>query len=78
MKLKYFVKNIYFSILTSDLHVVEKVSTHLQERTEENADCKGKDEGDDDVAGIILLGSSADSLHQKLVSRYYIGTYFNI
>ena len=60
--------NIIFFYLTSDLHAVKKVSDHLQERTEDNADGKRHDEGDGSVVGIILLGPCADSLHHKLVS----------
>ena len=54
--------------LSSDLHAVKKVPDHLQKRTEDNADCTGNDEGDDSFVGIVLLMSSSDGLHQKLMS----------
>ena len=52
----------------SDLLAVKEVEGHLQERREDNADCTGHDEGDDSLVGIVLLRSSSDGLHQKLMS----------
>ena len=69
MKLKIFGKTIFINHrLSSDLHAVKEVEDHLQERTEDNADCTGHDEGDDSLVGIVLLKSSSDGLYQKLVS----------
>ena len=59
----------------SDLLAVKEVEGHLQERREDNADCTGHDEGDDSLVGIVLLSSSSDGLHQKLVSCDNIGSY---
>ena len=53
---------------SSDLQWVKEVEDHLQERTEDNADCNGDEEGDDSLVGILLLGFSSDGLHQKLMS----------
>ena len=52
----------------SDLQRVKEVEDHLQERTEDDADCTGQDEGDDSLVGIVLLRSCSDGLHQKLMS----------
>ena len=60
---------------SSDLHAVKKVSDHLQERTEDNADCTGHDEGDDSLVGIVLLRSCSDGLHQKLMSVNDVDTW---
>ena len=69
MKLKLFGKTISIHHrLSSDLHAVKEVEDHLQERTEDNADCTGHEEGDDSLVGIVLLNSSSDGLYQKLVS----------
>ena len=59
----------------SDLHAVKEVEDHLQERTEDNADCTRHEEGDDSLVGIILLGFSTDGLHQKLMSVNDVDTW---
>ena len=66
--------NIIFFYLTSDLHAVKKVSDHLQEKTEDNADCTGHDEGDDSLVGIVLLRSCSDGFHQILMSSNDVET----
>ena len=76
MKLKIFGKTIFIHYrLSSDLHAVKKVEDHLQERTEDNADCAGHEEGDDSLVGILLLGFSSDGLHQKLMSVNDVDTW---
>ena len=52
----------------SDLQWVKEVEDHLQERTEDNADCAGHEEGDDSLVGIVLFSSSSDGLLQKPMS----------
>ena len=59
----------------SDLQWVKEVEDHLQERTEDNADCAGHEEGDDSLVGILLLGFSSDGLHQKLMSVNDVDTW---
>ena len=76
MKLKIFGKRIFIHHhLSSDLHAVKEVEDHLQERTEDNADCNGHEEGDDSFVGILLLGFSSDGLHQKLMSVNDVDTW---
>ena len=76
MKLKIFGKTIFINHrLLSDLHAVKEVEDHLQERTEDNADCAGHEEGDDSLVGILFLGFSSDGLHQKLMSVNDVDTW---
>ena len=60
---------------SSDLQWVKEVEDRLQERTEDNADCTGHEEGDDTLVGIVLLSSSSDGLHQKLMSVNDVDTW---
>ena len=56
----------------SDLQWVKEEEDHLQDWTEDNADCYEDEKDDDILVGIILLGFRSDGLRQKLVSWYDI------
>ena len=52
----------------SDLHWVEEVEDHLQERTEDHSEEEDNKQVDDVAVGIIFFPPSSDGLQQKLMS----------
>ena len=54
--------------ILSDLHIVETVEDHLQERKQDNTSRDGGDQNYGSVVGIIFLWSCSNGLSQKVMS----------
>ena len=68
-------RNLWNISVSSDLQWVKEVEDHLQKRTEDHSEEEDNNQDADVAVGIILLSSSADGLHQKLMSVNNVDTW---